>query len=192
MPSDSSDSNNKNEITVENDKMTAPIDGNGHDADVSSNYGQEMTNGTLRKNSALPPVNAGEDLANELIKRRKAVPRLKTSDALPIIDDQELLTRIAKQIEYISDTAGRVTVADSERILGKNDLLRVSYFTRGLMAARCVCRLQVSDGFETFFGTGFLVSPRLLITNNHVISSKSEAQRAIAEFGYEADLNGFL
>src|SRR5262249_38790415 len=39
-------------------------------------------------------------------------------------------------------------------------------------------------------GTGFLISPRLVITNNHVIGSASEARGMLAEFDYEHDING--
>jgi endonuclease G len=39
------------------------------------------------------------------------------------------------------------------------------------------------------FGTGFLVSPRLLITNHHVFPDKSSAA-AVAHFGFEHDAKG--
>lgn len=41
----------------------------------------------------------------------------------------------------------------------------------------------------TGFGTGFLVSPRLLMTNHHVFPDRSSA-RAVAHFGFEHDVKG--
>ncbi|NJP22579.1 MAG: endonuclease I, partial [Hydrococcus sp. CRU_1_1] len=38
--------------------------------------------------------------------------------------------------------------------------------------------------------TGFLVSPRLLMTNNHVLPSLEEAKTALAEFNYQNSING--
>ena len=38
------------------------------------------------------------------------------------------------------------------------------------------------------FGTGFLISPRVLITNNHVLPDPTVAARARAQFRYELDL----
>jgi endonuclease G, mitochondrial len=40
--------------------------------------------------------------------------------------------------------------------------------------------------------TGFLIGPRLLITNNHVLSSPAEATQTEAEFNYEHDIDGVM
>lgn len=89
---------------------------------------------------------------------------------------------------------GGVTQRDIERFLGRNDLLRVNYLERGLMAARAVCRLRVSEPFGGggAWGTGFLVAPGLLLTNHHVISTQDDALRTQAEFGYDSDAGGRL
>src|SRR5262249_5919239 len=83
---------------------------------------------------------------------------------------------------------------DFERSMGRNDLLRINYLERGMMAAQTVCRIRVADAFGGGgeWGTGFLVSPRLLVTNNHVISWADDALRAVADFGYEANAKGLL
>src|SRR5882724_4640568 len=73
-----------------------------------------------------------------------------------------------------------------ERILGGNDLMPVAYLLRGAIAARAVARVDLGGGS---FGTGFLIAPRVLITNNHVLPDKGTAARALAHFHYEVDLN---
>lgn len=40
------------------------------------------------------------------------------------------------------------------------------------------------------FGTGFLVGNNFLLTNHHVLETKSEVENFIAEFGYEQDILG--
>jgi endonuclease G, mitochondrial len=79
-----------------------------------------------------------------------------------------------------------------ERIMGESDLTSINFLDRGRRAAAAVCRIKLpmSGGFA--YGTGFLVGPRLLITNNHVLASPEEASQAEAEFAYEHDVDGVL
>ena len=60
------------------------------------------------------------------------------------------------------------------------------------MAARPVCRIVVRNGAgrELSFATGFMVSPRLLLTNWHVFRSAAEATNGVAEFDYRLDIAG--
>jgi hypothetical protein len=66
-----------------------------------------------------------------------------------------------------------------ERIIGENTLRPLYYLRRALIAADAVVRVDV-DGQPK--GTGFLVAPDLMMTNNHVIADDSEAGRARACF----------
>jgi endonuclease G, mitochondrial len=79
-----------------------------------------------------------------------------------------------------------------ERVFGTSDLLSINFLARGMQAAAAVARLRVRlpDGSGEWFGTGFLVAPGLLMTNNHVLPNAATAALAIAEFNHEHDLNG--
>lgn len=81
-----------------------------------------------------------------------------------------------------------------ERILGNNDLMSVNYLALGLQRARSVGRIRVRNkqGQTLGYGTGFLVSPRLILTNNHVLANAAQAQHSQIEFDYEVQLNGNL
>jgi len=70
-----------------------------------------------------------------------------------------------------------------ERILGLNDLISVRFLEQGWIASRAVGRIHISDGLG--FGTGFMISPRLLLTNNHVLEDKNIAARSFVEFDYQ-------
>jgi endonuclease G len=72
-----------------------------------------------------------------------------------------------------------------ERVLGGNDLMPIAYLERGAIAARAVARIDLGGGA---YGTGFLIAPRVLITNNHVIGDKTTAAGATANFQYEVNL----
>ncbi|MER8563703.1 DNA/RNA non-specific endonuclease [Mesorhizobium sp. M0578] len=79
-----------------------------------------------------------------------------------------------------------------ERIIGDSDLMSVNFFDRGKRAAAAVCRIKVPSVGGFWYGTGFLVGPRLLLTNHHVIRDADEASQCSAEFGYEHDVDGVV
>lgn len=71
-----------------------------------------------------------------------------------------------------------------ERILGVSKELQAwSFLPRGARAARTVARISVREnGRELPLGTGFLVSPGLLMTNHHVLTDAEAAGRCFVEF----------
>lgn len=73
-----------------------------------------------------------------------------------------------------------------ESILGINNLRQVAWLQAGLAAARSVCRILTPTGF----GTGFLVGPGLIMTNNHVLPSAAIAEGSSAEFDYQLGADG--
>jgi endonuclease G, mitochondrial len=79
-----------------------------------------------------------------------------------------------------------------ERIIGASDLMSINFLDRGRRAAAAVCRIKVPSDGGAWYGTGFLVGPRLLLTNHHVLGNADEASQSEAEFGYEHDLDGVL
>lgn len=79
-----------------------------------------------------------------------------------------------------------------ERIIGASDLLSINFLDRGRRAAAAVCRIKVPADGGAWYGTGFLVGPRLLLTNHHVLANPDEASQAEAQFAYEHDLDGVL
>ncbi|WP_208341184.1 DNA/RNA non-specific endonuclease [Aetokthonos hydrillicola] len=102
------------------------------------------------------------------------------------------VTILARRVENIAASGSGVSSFDLERVLGRNDLLPINFLQKGTLAARAVCRIWVGDQFGSngSWGTGFLVSPRLLLTNHHVIESVDAATRASAQFNYEMDISG--
>lgn len=78
-----------------------------------------------------------------------------------------------------------------ERIIAaSNDLQAVNFLGRGARAARSVARISIEHNSRIVaFGTGFLVAPNLLLTNNHVLPDVATAQRCVAEFDAEVDLD---
>lgn len=82
-------------------------------------------------------------------------------------------------------------MAAYERIIGATkDLQAASFLPRGARAAKCIGRIsEVDGGRQVPLGTGFLVSERLLMTNNHVLPDVTAAERVVVEFGAEVDID---
>ncbi len=92
-------------------------------------------------------------------------------------------------------TAGQPTgpaVPAIERILGRNDLMSVRYFELGVRVARSVGRIHVRTPKGSGFGTGFLVAPQLVLTNNHVFENASVAGDSRVEFDFQEGADGKL
>ncbi len=66
-----------------------------------------------------------------------------------------------------------------ERIIGENTLRPLYYLRRALFAADAVVRV---DQHGVAKGTGFLLAPNLMATNNHVIADEAAARNSQAVF----------
>ena len=96
-----------------------------------------------------------------------------------------------KQVTFRKEVILPLDGAVFERIIGQSDLFPVSYLEAGTQAAKPVCRIEIKNQKGTIlgYGTGFLVTPNLLITNNHVLENYDTAKFSIAQFNYEIDLD---
>ena len=102
--------------------------------------------------------------------------------------------RVQKRFERLGKTKGVSDVAFLERMFGDNDLVGTSFLELGLRVARTVGRMlyRSSTGATFAYGTGFLVSPRLLLTNNHVLRGPIGASDSLIEFNYQEGPDGRL
>src|SRR3954468_18865919 len=140
-------------------------------------------------------VESKERLANH-------VNRLLSELAGPVVGPsaapaQEAMRRDDRALEGLP-RAGQVTASDIndqfvERVIGKTrDFLAVQFFDRGANASRAVCRIVTTLPDGEAFGTGFLVTPKLLITNHHVFEDREAARRSRAEFNYQLNADQTL
>ncbi len=73
-----------------------------------------------------------------------------------------------------------------ERVLDDPDLRPLHWLSGGLRVAAAVGLVDGPLGN----GTGFLVAPWLLMTNNHVLPTEDAAESATVRFGYQQQENG--
>lgn len=78
-----------------------------------------------------------------------------------------------------------------EAIIGRADFLDVRYLEAGVAAQRAVGRIHIHDATGGGgFGTGSLITPRLLLTNNHVLPDARTAASSQVEFNFQLGLDG--
>jgi endonuclease G len=79
-----------------------------------------------------------------------------------------------------------------EAVIGADDTLPRRFLGLGDLAARPVGRIVVQQGGQVLYGTGSLISQRVLITNHHVLQSADDARNGVIELGYyEVGSNSF-
>ena len=127
-------------------------------------------------------IQSGYPLRAERVQERKieriaAVTKVSPATAARIADYQE-----PAALGLTGESLGR-----AEALQGKTvDYLGVAWLDAGRLACKAVARILFSDGQAN--GTGFLVSDRLLLTNNHVIADRNSARGVLVEFRYELAL----
>ncbi|MEZ4300448.1 MAG: trypsin-like peptidase domain-containing protein [Polyangiaceae bacterium] len=78
--------------------------------------------------------------------------------------------------------------ATLEKILGAVSTLRpISFLERGLSVSRSVCRVVLGNGTS---GSGMLIGGGLVLTNNHVLPTRSVAASARIELNFQKTASG--
>ena len=157
----------------------------------------EKTRGDI--NYSLARIAEGNPLAAERSSRR--VNRIQTKGALSRQEAEMISVAIDVAAEGITPKATREAMPGAgpaaakapgpEAIRGATlDFVGVAFFELGRRAADAVGRVAFLNGAPQ--GTGFLVAPRLFLTNHHVISSAADSRRFQAQFDYEYDRQGLV
>jgi endonuclease I/V8-like Glu-specific endopeptidase len=147
-------------------------------------------------------------------RREQRREGLESGDVVSIEEPERIRKRIrrlenmaAEKAEHAAprgqeDSAAQTLAAASlvetiglERVMGRPDFLGVNFLEMALAVSRFVGRIRIrsrANGHGEGFGTGFMVSPRLLLTNNHVLRSAAVAAASEVEFDYQYDRTGRL
>lgn len=100
-------------------------------------------------------------------------------------------TKLLNQLEQLTPAAVLVDFAQ-ERVVGDRDFLGIEFLETAMAVARFVGRVHICERprVSLGFGSGFMVSPRLFLTNNHVLPSPEIARHSEVEFDYQKDRFG--
>ncbi|HET7234293.1 MAG TPA: DNA/RNA non-specific endonuclease [Longimicrobium sp.] len=135
-------------------------------------------------------------IARDGIRRAQTLPEgvleKRRLDFIPEQPRDVTAEVLANRAAFLPRGGAHPSKAEFERLLGTNDLLDEFYLERALLAAHPVCRISIraDSGHERGCATGFMVSPRLLLTNHHVFGLADEAAPSLAEFNFRFDVAG--
>lgn len=146
-------------------------------------------------------TNLENRLSATLEEQRNSYHKIMEGKPLEAEDDQtRKLAYIQKQIPVSGEVASMIAdyqpveslpiAPDQQRkaesIQGNTvDFMSIAFLDLAKAAAKPVARVIFDDGDPQ--GTGFMISPTLFITNNHVIPSPQDCQQFLLEFNYEED-----
>ncbi|MEU6430133.1 serine protease [Microbispora sp. NPDC046973] len=151
-------------------------------------------NGLRHARAAAVRYRRSSTVRDEVRRRQREGDAFPDSPDLLAARAARLVQRQGVPVEAVMEATRGVCLdrpAMHERILGvAKDLQAWSFLPRGARAARTVARISVSEnGREVPIGTGFLVSPRLLLTNHHVFPCPQAVRQAFAEFDAQVSVD---
>jgi endonuclease G, mitochondrial len=134
-------------------------------------------------------------------ERSRTIKALRTVGGLMTANDagsvERRTRRVIAAVSVNPKTATELTkpkthVSALERVVFGDDLMNINYLGLGIKASRPVARIQVRDGngAQIGWGSGFMISDELLITNNHVLPDTTIAGASRLQMPGEDDLDG--
>ena len=122
------------------------------------------------------------------LKGRTGISNQKYLDKL--LNKYDMMVPIAAA-PSIGDWQGRETPANVyEKIIGENTLRPIAFLAQGLKVARSVVYIGVRTAGGKASGTGFMVAPDLVLTNNHVLASAEIVANTLFRFNYQENFQG--
>ena len=124
--------------------------------------------------------------AAERVEKRKA-RLLSGRNVTPLIDEASKRMLTEQPVPAAPEPVQRAF----ERQIGGKETQPCWFLTRGAEVRRSIGRVHIrNDVRRTGWGTGFLIAPRLLVTNQHVLDSYAAAAASRVEFDYEETFEG--
>ncbi|MGS0524866.1 trypsin-like serine peptidase [Zobellia nedashkovskayae] len=98
-------------------------------------------------------------------------------------DTERLYNRISRE--------GTAELQALERINGEANFQDIRIIQRIVELSQAVGRITTNSRLgNTGYGTGFLIAPNLILTNNHVLGTAEVAANSTIQFNYELDQMG--
>ncbi|MFB3112677.1 MAG: serine protease, partial [Gemmatimonadales bacterium] len=135
-----------------------------------------------------------DERKTERVARSKQLDAMKSGKGFnwKLMEDVRRLTTRARRLGFVEAAGALLRDPEDieagnrifEQIIDANNLLGVTFLSEGTRMSRAVGRILLPVQGGTRLGTGFMVSPRVMMTNNHVLGDAGEASRATIEFDF--------
>ena len=137
---------------------------------------------------------ANADTPERIAKRLDRLTRYNAGDAPPLAAGAAPEVLVAEALDRVGDLLEDAAEPAKllEKIINTANFVGIRYLDAGVAAARAVGRINIRDASDRLqgYGTGSLVSPSLLLTNHHVLSSADVARSSVIEFNYQDGIDG--
>ena len=153
-----------------------------------------------QREAAAERARARTDERRQKIKAIKAGRLVMADEPVRIASRIDRLSRYYPGVRPVSPSAldahdaGAVKAAGAvlERIINTADFVDVRYLEAGTRSSCAVGRIDIRDhaGRVVGYGTGSLVTSRLLLTNQHVLPDAETAANSEIEFNFEDGIDG--
>jgi V8-like Glu-specific endopeptidase len=137
---------------------------------------------TVKYRLVVDPVYTGELRKKYGIKEQTVQPQLPAQAPMPA-PSQRVAAPAPDFLIGVEDEQGLESVINS-----LDNFLDVSMLAGALDCARAVCLVEIPEG--TPVGTGFLVGPDLVLTNQHVLPDQKTLESVAMRFDYLRQANG--
>jgi endonuclease G, mitochondrial len=134
------------------------------------------------------------DFINETEDRCKNYSQVSSLSSKSIASSKAIISPavIQERLSHVSKVVLEPVFDANERIINANDLMSINYLLIGTQVSKAVVRVHVKSNVGTpkGFGTGFMISPNLMMTNNHVFPIIDDTVNSLLEFDYQYNLEG--
>lgn len=119
-------------------------------------------------------------------------PAESPADVQPEVLVAAAVERARDMVEPDGARAVEASTLLLEKIINTADFVGVRYLDAGVVGAHAIGRVNIRDvrGTVRGYGTGFLVTGSLLITNHHVLPDAATARSSVIEFDYQDGVDG--
>ncbi|OLZ58248.1 hypothetical protein AVW11_28505 [Streptomyces amritsarensis] len=121
----------------------------------------------------------------ETIDQTKRTHQALRAKRLDLANTEDEIKQRNKRLAKHHDAEGV-----KEGIVDFDDSVWTTFFSRGEIVSRAIGRVVLPQRPSKALGTGVLIAPQLLLTNNHVVPFEAHQSEAAVEFNYEYDENG--
>ncbi len=169
---------------------------------LAQNDGQAVEALVAALDSEPEPPREEVGVVDELRKLSESSPGLNNELAMLAANyrqGEELPHRVASRLspDQLGEPEDFQSMGENvfERIIDENDLVPVTFLELGAQRQRSVARVVLTKPHSIYppgrgWATGFMISPTLFLTNNHVISEPRFLKKIRIQFNYQLGLDG--
>lgn len=147
--------------------------------------------------SMAPPMKVSTKKATPALPEKEEMISATARPNMASDESQSIRMRAVKLEEQMPVPVNFATTDELvlEQIVGVSNFLPACFLKIGAERSKAICKIK-AEGTNykgqqgRWSGTGFLVSPNIVLTNYHVINSFDVATRGSCIFNYEADADG--